>query len=107
MLHLIAVNGDRKVLRHLSAFNGFYANLFNIIAEINQFLVAVELTPKGQAAGPGKDGRYRVGGSGLSCLVIPEVAGNGAVCGFRLHGFTIGRYQHGGHQAERPESLRH
>ena len=42
---------------------------------------------------------------GLPCLVLAEVAGDGAVRGLRLDRLAVGAHQHAGHQAERAEPL--
>ena len=55
MIHLVAMNAYRKILRHFTAFYGFNANRLQCLAKINERLVIVKFTTEGKASCPGKD----------------------------------------------------
>ena len=77
------------------------------VGEPLQLGVVVEFGAVRQAARPGEDRGDRIGRGLLALLVLAVVAGDGAMRGLRLDGVAVGRHQHGGHQAERAEALRH
>jgi hypothetical protein len=53
-----------------------------------------------QATRPGEDRGDRIGRSWLALLVLAEMAGDGAVSGFRLDRLPVRRHQDAGHEAE-------
>jgi hypothetical protein len=105
------------------------AGLLEVLAELNEALVAVALahliyafrvsvqnalpdvkennaTHKDKATGPGKHGRDRVGRRLVALLVLTVVAGDGAVCGFGLDDLAVRGDELGRHESERAKALR-
>ena len=100
MLDFIAAYADGQILGHLSALHCLDTNSFQCIREIDEGLVTIQLAAESQSTRPGKDAGDGIGGSGLACLVVAEVAGDGTMGRFGFHDLSIGRDQDGGHQAQ-------
>jgi len=100
VLHLVAVDADGEALGHFAAFHGFDAHGLQGLAEVDELLVAVQNAAELQAPRPGEDAGDGVRGGGLAGLVVAVVGRHGAVGGFGLHRFAVGRHQYGGHQAQ-------
>src|SRR5690349_8021025 len=96
-----------KILCHLSAFHCLYANRFQRITEIYEFLVLVQFSAEGEPSCPGKDGSDRICTCRLSCLVLAVMSCNSAVRSFCFHCISIGSDQYRCHQAKAAEALSH
>ena len=60
------------------------------VCELDHVGGVVQLAAMLQAARPREDRGDRVGGGGLALLVLPVVAGDGAVRGLGLDGLAVG-----------------
>lgn len=105
-LEVLSVDSEREILGHLAGLDGLDADALEVERELLEGGVAVELSAVVQAARPREDRRDGVGGGLAALLVLAPVAGDRAVGGLGLDRLSVGRDQHGGHQAERSVSLR-
>ncbi|CDX59859.1 NADP-dependent isocitrate dehydrogenase (modular protein) [Mesorhizobium plurifarium] len=104
---LVRADQQRQVLGHEARLDGLDADLLQRLGEALQLGIVVKFGAMREAARPGEDRGDRVGRGFLALLVLAIMAGDGAVRGFRFHRLAVRRHQHGGHQAERAEALRH
>ena len=104
---LIGADQQRQILGHEACLDGADHDLFQRLGEAGKLGIVVELGAMLEPAGPGEDRRRCVGRRRSPLLMLPVVAGDGAVRGFREHGLAVRRHQHARHQPERAEALRH
>ena len=105
-LHVLAMNCEREVLGH-DAINidDLNAGRLEGLAEMLEWLVAVELGTVEETACPCE---YRSNGVRrrlVAFLVLTVVAGDGAVCSLTFDNLAVGRNELAGHHAQGAEAL--
>ena len=105
-LHVLAVNGQCKVLGHDSILvDDLHASLLERRAEILQGGVVVELGSVDETTGPREDGSHRVCRSFFALLPLTVVPGDSTMGSLALDGLAIRSDELTGHHSETSEAL--